>query len=170
VSGRGGSGLRVSGLLVPFGRWQEIDSPLEGHFVEMFAAGCLRESFAQRARGVVKGLWEHGRDRLLGRKAVLRVSRLWEEAEGAFYDGTLTDALPRGFVDRLRRGELGASIGAKVIDADYSPSPGRSRWNPKGLPERVYRRLDCTDVSLTARPAYREATAVLRSARIMFLG
>jgi phage head maturation protease len=63
----------VEGLVVPFGVWSEVNSG-EGHFLESFRYGCLRESFAQRAKNRLIGLFEHGRSRLFGRAPIMEIA------------------------------------------------------------------------------------------------
>ena len=153
------SPLRVDGVLVPLGQWKFIDSPREGTFWEKFAPGSVAPegsgSLAARAWRKVVGLFDHGRGRLFDGLPIMEVRRIFETRTAARFEAELLRGLPTGFVERVRRGEVGASIGAKPLDVE------RVR-RPDGLEGRVYRRVEVRDISLTAHPAYR-TTVALRS-------
>jgi hypothetical protein len=88
----------------------------------------------------------------------------WEEPSGAYFRAGLMDGLPESMLDELRRGEWGASLGARPVRVTRTYLPKPSAYNPKGLEERVYHELEALDVSLTKRPHYEsEARVMLRS-------
>jgi phage head maturation protease len=156
-------GQTVSGMLVPYGRWEEINSPVEGRFMERWAYGSLRSSFAERMKTKIRGYFEHGKSALFGRQAVMDVRRVWEEASGAWYEAELLDGLPPYLVDGIRRGLYGTSIGASPVKVDTVSRPGRSAHNPHGLEERTYIEAVAHDISLTPRPVYAGTEVSLRS-------
>lgn len=152
----------VEGVVVPYGQWSEVDSVIEGHFMERFAAGSLRKSFSEGfAR--MKGYFEHGRDRVFGRTPIMELREAWETGEAAFFRANLLRGLPEWMIDGLRRGVYGVSLGAEEVKTESRRYPQRSAYNPKGLEERTYKELRGYDISLTPAPHYAEATVMLRS-------
>jgi phage head maturation protease len=151
----------VEGMVVPFGVWQEIDSPREGKFVERFAPGSLRKSFGLLRR--LKGYFEHGKSRMFDRAPIMEIRETWEQPDGAYFRAALLDGLPVWVTDGLRRGLYGASLGAEPIVVERERFPERSDYNPKGLEERTYKELRAFDISLTPQPAYESATVALRA-------
>lgn len=152
----------VEGIVVPYGQWSEVDSVMEGHFIERFAAGSLRKSFSE-GFSRMKGYFEHGRSRLFDRAPIMELREAWETNEAAFFRANLLRGLPEWMTDGLRRGLYGVSLGAEEVKTDRTRYPKRSDYNPKGLEERTYKELRGHDISLTPSPHYSEATAVLRS-------
>jgi phage head maturation protease len=151
----------VEGMVVPFGVWQEIDNPREGHFIERFAVGSLRRSFGLLRR--MKGYFEHGKSRMFDRAPIMDIQETWETDAGAFFRASLLDGIPPFIVDGIRRGLYGASLGAEPIDVEHTRFPGKSAHNPKGLEERTYRELRAFDISLTPAPAYESSMVTLRA-------
>jgi phage head maturation protease len=152
---------------VPFNVWAEIDSPDEGHFMERFAPGSLRASFADRIGSRLRGCFEHGRSKMFGRQPIMDIRRTWEQPDGAWYSAILLRGLPEVFLDGLRRGLYGTSIGAKILKAERVRNPGRSAHNPQGLEERTYTEVRAFDISLTPRPQYADTTVLLRAAHYL---
>lgn len=154
----------VEGMVVPYGQWSEVDSIMEGRFIERFAAGSLTKSFAESFRRV-KGYFEHGLDRVFGRAPIMDIQETWETDEGAFFRAQLLKGLPDYMLDGIRRGLYGASLGAKELPGktDRVRWPRPSDYNPKGIEERTYRELRANDISLTPRPHYEEAAVMMRS-------
>jgi phage head maturation protease len=152
----------VEGVVVPYNQWSEVDSVIEGHFMERFAPGSLRKSFSEGfAR--MKGYFEHGRSRLFDRTPIMELREAWETNEAAFFRANLLRGLPPWMIDGLRRGVYGVSLGAEEVKTDSVRYPKRSAHNPKGIEERTYKELRGYDISLTPSPHYAEATAMLRS-------
>ena len=163
MSDRGGSGLRVGGRLVPYNQFTEIDNEREGHFLERFAPGCCSRSFADRIASRLRGFFEHGISRLFGRTPIMDIERTWEQADGAYFEAELLRGLPESFIDGLRRGLYGTSIGCKPVNVSRVRNPGRSAHNKGGLEERTYTEVSVHDISLTARPHYAGTDVALRS-------
>jgi hypothetical protein len=161
--GVSGEGRTVGGLLVPYGVWSEVDSAIEGNFLERWMFGALRKSIVERLRERVRGFFEHKRSRLFGSAPVMDLRRVWEEEGGAFYEAELLDGLPGFFLDGLRKGLYGSSIGAKPVEVDTVRNPKRSAHNPSGLEERTYREVDLFDISIVAQPHYAGTTVALRA-------
>ena len=156
------AGRSVEGLVVPYNVWSEVDSVMEGHFMERFAPGSLRKTFAETLSRA-KGYFEHGRSRLFDRTPIMEVTRTWEEPEGPWFAATLLRGLPEWMVDGIGRGLYGVSLGATPVKVERVRNPKPSAHNPKGIEERTYRELKAFDISLTPTPHYAEATAMLRS-------
>ena len=152
----------VEGVVVPYGQWSEVDSVMEGHFMERFAPGSLRKSFSE-GFSRMKGYFEHGKSRMFDRTPVMELREAWETDGGAFFRANLLRGLPEWMVDGLRRGLYGVSLGAEPVKVDRTRYPKVSDYNPKGLEERTYKELRGYDISLTPSPHYAEATAMLRS-------
>lgn len=151
----------VEGMVVPYGQWSEVDSVIEGHFMERFAPGSLAKTFSETVRRM-KGYFEHGRSKMFERAPVMDIRETWETDEGAFFRAALLDGIPGFIVDGIRKGLYGASIGATPVQVDRS-RPGKSDYNPRGLEERTYKELRASDISLTPHPHYEAATVMMRS-------
>jgi phage head maturation protease len=156
-------GQTVAGMLVPYGRWQEVENSMEGHFIERWAYGSLRRSFAERMKNKLRGYFEHGKSATFGRAAIMDINRVWEETSGAWYEAELLDGLPPYMVDGLRRGLHGTSIGARTTKVDTVTRPGRSAHNPRGLEERTILEAEAFDISITSRPVYDGTEVAMRS-------
>lgn len=152
----------VQGLVVPYGQWSEVDSVMEGHFMERFKAGSLRKTFSESLTRM-RGFFEHGRSRLFASTPIMDITRTWETDEGAHAEANLLDGLPDWMIDGLRRGLYGFSLGARPVKVERNRRPRPSAHNPKGLEERTYLELRAHDISLTPQPHYAESVAILRS-------
>ena len=152
----------VEGLVVPYDTWSEVDSVMEGHFMERFGAGSMKKTFSEGMRRA-KGYFEHGRSRMFDRTPIMDVTEAWETPQGPMFRATLLRGLPEWMVDGLRRGLYGVSVGAEPIKVERNQRPKASAYNPKGLEERTYREMRAFDISLTPSPHYEQATAMLRS-------
>jgi phage head maturation protease len=155
------TGRIVEGLVVPYDRWLEVDNSREGNFLERWAAGSLRKSFG--ALKPMRGFFDHGRSKTFDRAPVMNIEEAWETDKGAFFRASLLDGIPGYMVDGIRKGLYGASIGASPTVVESVRFPGKSPHNPKGIEERTYREVQAFDISLTASPAYEEATVTLRA-------
>lgn len=152
----------IEGRVVPFNQWSEVNSVVEGHFMERFATGSLSKTIAERA-SELKVYFEHGKSRLFDSQPIAVLREAWEQPDGGYFRAGLLEGLPELFRDGLRRGLYGASIGAEVIKMDRNRRPGKSEHNPLGLEERTYKELRAFDYSITPRPHYASATVALRS-------
>lgn len=151
----------VEGMVVPYGQWSEVDSVLEGHFLERFSQGSLAKTFAESVRRM-KGYFEHGRSKMFERAPIMDIKETWETDEGAFFRAELLRDIPGFIVDGIRKGLYGASIGARPVVVERH-RPGKSDYNPDGLEERTYKELRAFDISLTPHPHYEEASVMMRS-------
>jgi HK97 family phage prohead protease len=154
----------LAGHFAVFDRWTEIASAREGHFLERVAPGAFRKSIAEN-RDRIRVLLSHGADPELGSKPIARLDELREDRHGGYYAAPLLEGLPELLVSGLRAGLYGASFRFESLREDFVQSPGRSSWNPRGLPERTLREVRLYELGPTPFPAYADASAGLRSAR-----
>lgn len=160
----GGTGMpTMAGFFARFDEWTEIDSVWEGNFMERVAKGAFRKTFKELGERI-KVLFEHGHDPQIGQKVLGRAEVLREKDEGAYYEVPLLDTdYNRELVPGLEAGVYGASFRFSVIKEDLNQEPGRSRTNPKGLPERTILEARVPEFGPVTFPAYEGATAGLRS-------
>ena len=151
----------VEGMVVPYEQWSEVDSVIEGHFLERFRTGSLRKTFTESLRRV-KGYFEHGRSRMFDSTPVMEIRETWETEQGAFVRARLFDGLPQWMMDGIRSGVYGFSLGGRPVRMERERNPKPSDWNPKGIEERTYLELRASDISLTPRPHY-DTVAAMRS-------
>jgi Caudovirus prohead serine protease len=83
VAGRGPGTL--FGYAAVFDQWREVDSCLEGHFLQRFAPGCFAQTIAE-ARNGRKVTFRHGRDPRFGHKSLGPIVRLEEDSLGLGYE------------------------------------------------------------------------------------
>jgi phage head maturation protease len=152
----------IEARVVPFNQWSEVNSVVEGHFLERFSPGSLAKTIAERA-SELKVYYEHRKSRLFDSQPIAVMREAWEQPDGGYFRAALLDGLPELFRDGLRRGLYGASIGADVINMKRVRRPGISDHNPMGIEERTYTELRAFDYSVTPQPHYASATVTLRS-------
>ena len=151
----------IEGLVVPYGQWSEVDSVIEGHFLERFSFGSLAKSFSEGfAR--MKGYFEHGQSKMFDRTPIMALRRVWETEAAAWFEANLLRGLPPHMIDGIRHGQYGVSLGATPIKMERNTHPRKSEYNPKGLEERTYKELRAYDISLTPAPHY-DTPVMLRS-------
>src|SRR4051812_46985601 len=128
-------GPRLTGHFAVFNQWTEIDSMLEGRFMERVMPGAFRTQFKQPDR--MRVLFQHGRDPEVADKPIATpepaaggVTR--EDQNGAFYDVPLF----RGFIDEhplvvdgLIAGQYGASFRFRVLRDRFEDNPGEAEHN-----------------------------------------
>ena len=85
----------LRGHFAVFNRWTEINSWIEGRFLERIAPGAFRKTIREnRDRVRVRVLLNHGGDPQLGDKPLGPIEELREDATGAFYDVMLLEGIP----------------------------------------------------------------------------
>jgi len=153
----------LTGRFAVFNRWTEIDSFIEGHFMERVAPGAFLPTFV-RDRARMKVLFEHGLDPQIGRKVLGPIETLREDALGAYYEVPLFDtAYNAELLPGLRAGSYGASFRGEPVRFDVDHFPKRSEYNPERLPEHTLREVELIDFGPVTFPAYEGATAGVRS-------
>lgn len=158
----------LKGHFAVWNRWTEIDSWVEGNFMERIAPGACKKTFREQ-RGAMRVLLQHGRDPQLGDKPIASIDVLREDAEGAYYEAPLFKGLPDLVVEGLRAEQYGASFRFRVMREEFNDEPGVSDHNPKGIPERTIKEMQVFEFGPVTFPAYSEATAGLRSLTDAFL-
>jgi phage head maturation protease len=145
-----------------FDRWTEIDSAVEGHFMERVAPGAFKKTIRENLANV-KVLLSHGKDPSLGMTVLGSIDSLREEDDGPVSKVNLFRSVPQLLLDGLRAGVYGASFRAKPIKEDVNYTAGRSDYNPDGLPEVTRQELRLVDFGPTPFPQYDGTSAVMRS-------
>ena len=151
----------LEGRMMPYNEWTEINSSVEGHFMERFSPGSLAKTMNERMSRI-RVLFEHGLDRL-GRQTIAGIEGFRDEPDGAYYRASLLDGLPPLLVSGLKRGLYGSSVRFKPVKWDRIRSPRRSEHNPEGLEERTVREGFVKELSVVTFPQYEGATAMVRS-------
>ena len=152
---------QVEGPIVPYGQWSEVDSAIEGHFLERFAAGSLTKSLSE-GFNKVKGYFEHGRSRMFDRTPIMEINETWDTEQAPMFRARLLNGLPEWMVDGIRKSLYGASLGASVMKVQRDRRPKQSDHNPAAIEERTYTEVRVHDISLTPAPHY-DTAVVLRS-------
>jgi hypothetical protein len=160
----GDAGMPVMSVnFARFGELTEIDSILEGHFMERFAPGAFKKTFVERG-AQIRAIFQHGKDPVVGLKPLGTVLDLREEQDGAYGDVQLLDTeYVREILPGLRAGLYGASFNFKPIREDVTQRPGKSRDNPDGLPEITVTEARMREFGPVTFGQYENATATVRS-------
>ena len=123
----------VEGLVVPYETWSEVDSVMEGHFLERFAVGSLKKTFAEGMRRA-KGYFEHGRDRAFGGAPIMDVTETWETPQGPMFraepserSSSLDDRRLAPRAVRRLVGSRAREGGAPVAPEEVFPQPDGAR-------------------------------------------
>ncbi len=153
----------LSGHFAVFDRWTEIDSPLEGHFLERVAPGAFSKTFAENRKNM-RVLLNHGKDPSVGLKPLGPIRTLEEDSTGAYYEVALLDtSYNRDLVPGLKDGQFGASFRFSIREENLTQFPERSKTNPLGLPESTIREAKVKEFGPCTFGQYEGATAGLRS-------
>ncbi|MGD9991374.1 HK97 family phage prohead protease [Pseudonocardia sp.] len=152
----------MTGHFSMFNNWYEIDSWWEGRFLESIAPGAFRKTLAE-GRDLIKVLYDHGMDPQIGNK-VLGPHDSREDGDGAYYECPLFDtSYNRDLLPGLRAGVYGSSFRFRVIRDEWNEEPGKSDYNPEGIPERTIKEVRVFEFGPVTFPANPEATAGVRS-------
>lgn len=151
------------GRFATFGDWYEIDSWMEGHFLESLKRGAFAKTIAE-SRDQMKVLFDHGMDPQIGNKVLGPIASLSEGREGPDYEVPLLDtSYNRDLVPGLEASVYGASFRFQVIKDQWDMEPKRSDHNPDGVPERVITEARVYEFGPVTFPANPNATAGVRS-------
>jgi phage head maturation protease len=150
------------GQFASFGEWAEINNSLEGHFLERMAPSAFEKTIAQNRKNI-RVLFHHGHDPSIGYKVLGPIRELQTDTR---YEVDLFDVdYVRGLLPGLEAGQYGASFRFSVLKDEIRTHPTRSDHNPKGLREVTVTELRLTEFGPTPFPAYKQATAGVRSSR-----
>lgn len=150
----GGLGTMV-GHFSLFDSDYEINSWMEGHFIERIAPGAFKRTIKNRSGETpIRVLLEHGFDPTVGDKP-LGVPRVLEERDGGGYAETplLDTSYNRDLAPALAAGAYGQSFRFQVLRDEWDEEPGTSDGNPKGIPERTIREVRMIEFGPTVFPA-----------------
>lgn len=146
-----------------FGVWYEIDSWIEGNFMERTDQGAFTKTIAE-SRSQVKVLFNHGFDPQIGQKVLGDIADLYEAPDSPVGEVPLFDtSYNRDLEPGLRAGVYGSSMRMQVVKEEWNDLPGASAWNPKGLPERTIKEVRLFEFGPVTFPANPEASASVRS-------
>lgn len=161
-----GSRRRVlHGQMVPFNVWTEVNSAIEGHFMESFAPGSLAKTFAE-GMGRIRCIFNHGLGGGTGKMVIGRVLDLHEDDDAAYYEVELFPSLEKEaplLLEGIEAGEYGCSLHYVLQKADQNFRPKRSDHNAEGIPELRILEAKVIEFGPTAFGIYPEATSGLRS-------
>jgi phage head maturation protease len=164
VAGRGPGTLY--GYAARFNEWREVDSMLEGHFLQRFAPGCFAQTIAEVHEGR-KVTFRHGRDPRFGHKSLGPITLLEEDSVGLRYEVELFDADHTWeLAPWLATGRYGGSLTFEVLRDTFVRCPGTSAHNPRGLSEQTVTEIRVQEFGPVDPPAYRGTSCGVRSAAI----
>lgn len=131
---------RLVGHFARFNTFNEIDSAIEGRFLERIMPGAFKKTFAESGERI-KLLFQHGRDPQVGDKPIGAITELREDAHGPYFEADILDGVPDLIRDGLKRGVYGVSYRFQINPnrEDWNHSPEKSPDNPNRLPERTIR-------------------------------
>jgi HK97 family phage prohead protease len=152
----------IEGRMMPYDEWTEVNSPIEGHFMERFAPGALAKTISEQA-SKIRALFEHGLDKSFGNQTIAVIDEMRDEQDGAHFRASLLDGLPPLLLAGLRRGLYGSSVRFGPVKWDRTRSPRPSESNPEGIPEVTVREAFIREFSVVTFPQYAGATARMRS-------
>lgn len=158
---------QLVGHFARFNETTEIHSIFEGRFIEKIAPGAFKKTIAENRQNM-KVLFGHGND-VLGNQVLGAITDLREDTDGAWYEVDLFRSVPDLIMDGLRARQYGASFRFNVIREDFNKKPARSASNPEGIPERTILEAKVSEFGPVTFPAYKGATAGLRSLTDEFL-
>jgi HK97 family phage prohead protease len=157
----------LHGHFAVFNTPTEINSWMEGNFMERIAPGAFKKTFREQTPKV---LFQHGQDPQIGDKPLGTIESLAEDVTGAAYEVRMLDtAYNRELLPGLEAGLYGASFRFRVMREEVVDKPGVSADNPNGLPERTIKEAQVMEFGPVTFPAYAEATAGVRSLTDRFL-
>lgn len=170
ATGETGDGNTIFGHFAVFDTWTEIHSWFEGDFLERIAPGAFADAFKPANRSLLRLMFEHGHDPMIGNKPLGEFTTLREDDTGAYYEGALFDAeYVNQLKPALRAGQLGASFRFSVLDESIHQPEKASSHNPDKLPERTITKVKLYEAGPVVWGAYPEATAGLRSGTDQFV-
>jgi HK97 family phage prohead protease len=153
------------GHVAVFNEWAEINSVIEGRFLERIDPGAFTKTIRE-SRDQMRVLFQHGQDPVIGEKPLGPIRMLEADSKALHYEVPLLDtSYNRDLVAMLAAEPpvLGSSFRFKVVRDSFERKPVRSDFNPKRLPERTITELRMQEFGPVTFPAYAGAKAGLRS-------
>jgi HK97 family phage prohead protease len=153
-----------------FNSWYPISSWWEGNFLERTAPGAFKATIRAHNQRVrknssdgVKVLFNHGMDFQIGDKLLGSIESLTEEPDSPVGLVSLDDtSYNRDLLPQLRAGGYGSSFMFQVLRDAWDQEPGKSDYNPDGLPERTIKEVRLFEFGPVTWPANPEASAGMR--------
>lgn len=159
---------KMVGNFAVFDEWTEILDLWEGEFMERIKKGAFANTF-KNDRADMRVLFQHGRDGQLGSKALGTIESLEETNDGAAYETQLFRGLPELLLEGLAHEQYGASFRFETLEDSWDYKPKASDYNPRGIPERTLLELRVAEFGPVTFPAYKSASAALRSLTQVFM-
>jgi phage head maturation protease len=151
------------GKLVTFNDWAEVNSAVEGHYLERAAPGAFTKTFAENLARM-RVIFDHGMDRAIGRKPLGPIEKILDDGQSVSYEAALLDtSYNRDLLPGLRAGLYGSSWRMNAIKPEFKGRPPRSDYNPEGLPEVTIREARILELGPTPFPVYHGTSAGVRS-------
>jgi hypothetical protein len=146
-----------------FGDWYEVDSWIEGRFLESIKPGAFRKTIRE-SRSQMKVLYDHGQDPQIGNKVLGPIDSLKEDAVGPAYEVPLFDTqYNRELRPGLEAGVYGSSFRFSIEKDVWDHTPDPSEYNLAGIPERTITEARVFEFGPVTFPANAKATAGVRS-------
>jgi HK97 family phage major capsid protein/HK97 family phage prohead protease len=153
----------MTGHFSTFNSWYEVDSVVEGHFLERVGPGAFDKTISE-SRGQMKVLYDHGQDPTIGNKVLGSIDDLRTDRTGPKYTVSLFDtSYNRDLVPGLQAGVYGSSFRFTVEKDTWDHTPSRSRDNPAAIPERTINEARVYEFGPVTFPANPQATAGIRA-------
>jgi phage head maturation protease len=153
----------LTGHFAVFNRWMEINSDVEGRFMERIWPGAFRRTVAENL-GSMSFLFQHGRDPLVGTKPLGPIRSICEDGIGAAYEVPLFDtAYNLALVPGLKARQYCAGFHFQVVREEVQSRPRRSYYNPEGIEERTIIECKVLEFGPVTFNGYDDATAVSAS-------
>jgi phage head maturation protease len=148
-----------------FNVWYTVDSVREGKFLERTIPGTFADTIVED-RSAQRVLFDHGFDPQIGNKVLGPIDDLREEADSPVALVPLFDtSYNRDLQPGLLAGVYGSSFRMRVPKGgdSWNDRPGKSDYNPDGLPERTISKVRALEFGPVTFPANPSATAGVRS-------
>ena len=153
----------MRGHFSTFGDWYEVDSLVEGHFLESIGPTAFDRTIAE-SRDQMKVLFDHGQDPSIGNKQLGSIADLRTDDIGPAFKVPLFDtSYNRDLAPGLEAGAYGTSFRFRVIDDEWNHKPEPSAHNPEGIPERTITEARVYEFGPVTFPANPNATVSARS-------
>jgi HK97 family phage major capsid protein/HK97 family phage prohead protease len=133
----------------------EINSWMEGNFIERIAPGAFKRTIKNRSGETpIRVLLEHGFDPTVGDKP-LGVPQVLEERDGGGYAETplFDTSYNRDLAPALAAGAYGQSFRFQVLRDEWNDEPEPSDTNPRGIAERTIKEVRMIEFGPTVFPA-----------------
>lgn len=147
------------GRFAEFETWTEINSAVEGHFMERLAPTAFAKTVREN-RGNMRVLFHHGRDASVGFQVLGTIEQLEQDTS---HEVELFESVPQLIMDGLRAGQYGSSYRFAIVNHDWVRRPKRSSHNPSGLPELTILEAKVREFGPTPIPQYSGTSSGIRS-------